>query len=477
MPVPADKQPVALKRLAASTLAGLVLATASLPASAQTASAGPARPAIMSNRWQEDWSVLADPQVPRQAGDSLKYISLSDTDPQSYLSLGATIRERFEYNASPSFGTTARGADGWLIDRKQVHVDFRPNEHWQWFTQLEDARTVDKALPGPADHDRLDVEQAFIAYVADLGPGELKLRLGRQEMSFDLQRFVSARDGPNVRQAFDALWGNYTIGPWRLIGFWSHPVQYRDEHTFDDYSNRRFQYGGLRVERQLKNAGELSAFYSRWLLDDASYLDAKGRERRNIYDVRYAGKVGKVDWDLESMLQNGSVGSDSVHAWAIGARGGYSIDGPWTPRLGLQADAASGDRHPHDGELNTFNPLFPNGYYFNLGGYTGYTNLIHVKPSVTVKPRAGLTIMAAVGFLWRMTTADAVYVQPNIPVARTAGEPGRYTGAYGQLRIDWLARADLTLALEAVHYRIGPALERAGGHDSNYLGVEFKYSW
>jgi hypothetical protein len=444
---------------------------------ADGAEATATRPTIMANRWQEDWSLLANPAVPRLPGDELKYIRLDRNNRATYLSLGATIRERFEYNAAPVFGTTARSADGWLIDRTQVHADLRLGSNWQVFAQLEDARTVDKAVPGPADHNRIDVEQAFVAYNCTWGDGELKLRLGRQEMGFDLQRFVSSRDGPNVRQAFDALWANYTLGAWRFIAFWSHPVQYRDERAFDDYSNPHFQYGGLRFERQVGNGGELSGYYSRWLLDDASYLDAKGDEHRTIIDFRYAGKSGHVDWDLETMSQEGFVGTSGVRAWALGARAGYTFTAQLTPRIGLQADAASGDRHPGDGELNTFNPLFPNGYYFNLGGFTGYTNLIHLKPSITVKPRTNLTVMAATGFLWRQTTADAVYVQPSIPVANTAGMPGRYTGAYGQVRIDWLAQSNLNLALEAVHYMIGPALEQAGAHDSNYLGVEAKLSW
>ena len=41
----------------------------------------PQRPAILFNRWQEDWSVLADPRVVRQPGDEFKYIPLSATDP------------------------------------------------------------------------------------------------------------------------------------------------------------------------------------------------------------------------------------------------------------------------------------------------------------------------------------------------------------------------------------------------------------
>jgi len=40
----------------------------------------------------------------------------------------------------------------------------------------------------------------------------------------------------------------------------------------------------------------------------------------------------------------------------------------WAPRLGLGVDVATGDRKPNDNKLETFNPLFPNGYY--LAGYT-----------------------------------------------------------------------------------------------------------
>ena len=36
-----------------------------------------ARPTIAFHRWSEDWSVLANPKVPREPLDELKYISLS----------------------------------------------------------------------------------------------------------------------------------------------------------------------------------------------------------------------------------------------------------------------------------------------------------------------------------------------------------------------------------------------------------------
>jgi hypothetical protein len=328
------------------------------------------------------------------------------------------------------------------------------------------------------DQDRLDLAQGFVAYRTSLAGGEANIRIGRQEIAFDLQRLVSVRDGPNVRQAFDAAWINWEKDALRLSSFWSQPVQYQNLRAFDDYSNGHFQYGGVRIERKNVGPGELSAYYSRYDLDNAHYLDASGHERRDNFDVRYAGAVSGWDWDLESMGQTGSVGVKTVRAWALGSLAGYTlVDTNWRPRLGLQVDAASGDRHPSDGTLGTFNPLFPNGYYFTLAGFTGYTNLVHVKPSLTVMPTSKLTLLAALGLQWRETTADAVYVQPDIPVAGTAGMAGRWSGVYGQVRADWAITANLAGAVEAVRYQIGDAIRRAGGHDADYLGVEMRVDW
>jgi hypothetical protein len=438
----------------------------------------PTRPAIGFNRWQEDWSVLADPALRTQPFDALKYIPLSKTNPKSYLSWGANLRERFERIDAPAFGTGPQHGDSYLIQRAEIHADLRPNEHWQIFAQLQDDRAFEKKVITPVDKDEFDLEQAFVTYTGPFAGGTVKARLGRQEMGFDLQRFVAVRDGPNVRQAFDAAWLDWELPQWRFITFWSKPVQNRSDRAFDDHSNHHLQFGGFRIERANLGPGDLSIYYSRFQQDNAEFLDAAGNERRNIVDMRYAGGISGFDWDIEGMGQFGRVGSSDTQAWAFGARTGYTFaDIPWQPRLGLQVDAASGDRHPNDGKLETFNPLFPNGYYFTLAGFTGYSNLIHVKPSVTVKPVDGLTLMGAVGLQWRESTADAVYVQPDIPVAGTAGEGGSWSGYYLQGRADWAVTADVATAVEVVHFDVGNAIRSAGGRNSDYLGVELKLGW
>ncbi|WP_175714996.1 alginate export family protein [Burkholderia ambifaria] len=476
--------PTAMLAAGAATYAGTaagadassVPATDPAPAVAAGTSCTAKRPTVLFNRWQEDWSVLANPCVPRKPLDALKYIPLGG-DPSTYLSLGANLRERFELNNAPLFGLGAAHDDNYVIQRANVHADLRYAGHFQAFFQLVDSRPFGKDTVGVVDRDQLDIEQAFVAYVDQLGGGTFKARIGRQEMAFDLQRFVSVRDGPNVRQAFDALWANYEIGKWRLIGYVTRPVQYRNDAVFDDVSNRHLRFDGVRVERSGTGPGDLSAYWSRYTRDNARYLAGAGTERRDVFDMRYAGKSGQFDWDAEAMLQTGHIGPDTIGAWAFGTLAGYTFKTAGTPRIGIQFDGASGDRHPGDGRMGTFNPLFPNGYYFTLAGYTGYSNLIHVKPSLTFKPASNVTVMTAVGFQWRATTADAIYGQGMSAVPGTAGKGSAWTGMYAQARVDWLVNANVALAVEAVHFQVADSIRALGARNADYVGMEAKFGW
>ena len=437
------------------------------------------RPSIKADRSREDWSLLADPKLRTEPLDRLKYIPLFPSNPDSYISFGLNLREIFEVSHAPAFGTVpANPGDSYWLQRAQFHIDVHLNENWQLFTQFEDVRAFDKTVVGPNDANRFDLRQAFIGYTQETNVGTFRARVGRQDFAFDLERFVSTRDGPNVRQSFDAIWAGWEADAWRFYGLVSQPVQYSDDDPFDDRSSSDAMFSGARVERQLSPDIEASAYYALYQRQDATFLSASGDEDRHVFDIRSAGKYAGFDWDVEAMGQVGKVGSAEILAWAVGARTGYTFeDLTWSPRIGLQFDVASGDRDAGDGTLGTFNPLFPNGFYFSLGGHTGYANLVHIKPSVTVQPTEDLTLMAGVGLLWRQTTQDAIYTLPSIPVAGTAGQGPAWTGAYLQVKADYRFNPNLTGSLEAVHYQVGSALEAVGGRDSNYFRAELKLVW
>jgi Alginate export len=438
----------------------------------------PQRPAIDFYRWQEDWSVLADPRVPREPGDVLKYIPLSKTDPKRYLSFGVTLRERFEDVDPPLFGTVGGQRQDYLLHRLEVHADAHLTDHTRVFIQLENALSPWLKNPSPVDANKLDLRLAFLDTWLNAGNGVLKIRVGRQEIAFDLQRFVSVRDGPNVRQAYDAIWADYERGDWRISGFASQPVQYRNQTDFDDYSSSHLRFDGVRAQRRMTAHSELSVSFSDFRQDDVHFLAASGNEERQSVDVHYNGKAQFFDWDVEGMKQGGSIGSKDVNAWAFGSLSGFTLTNvSWSPRLGVQLDAASGSHNLNGGTVGTFNPLFPNGYYVTLSGYTGFTNFIHFKPSLTITPWDKVKVITSFGMLWRQTTQDAIYVQPDIPVPGTAGEPGRRSTNYGQFQVNWNATRSLAFSLEADRYFVAPALRLAGGHDSDYLGIQMSWGW
>jgi hypothetical protein len=464
------------RRAARVALAGLLLAG---PASAAAAgdAAAPQRPAIRSNRWQEDWSVLADSRMRREPLDALKYIPLSSDDAKTYLSFGANLRVRYENNDAPQFGVT-QDAQDWFIVRSELHADLRVGAYWQGFAQIQSDWARGKDNPGAADKDRLDLEQAFVAYVRELGGGAMKLRAGRQQFAFDLQRFVSTRDGPNLRQSYDALWANYEHGKWRFIGFASQPVQYRDGKAFDDHGNGDTRLNGLRVELSPTRNSSFAGYWLHFRQPSARFANGNGAEARDALDLRGAGTAGNVDWDVEAMRQAGRVGAQDVRAWAFGALLGYTFaEAAWSPRIGVQVDAASGDKRAGDGRLETFNPLYPNGSYLSLSGYSGYGNFVQVKPSLSVRPVPALKLLFAVAPQWRQNVHDAVYTQPYVAVPGTAGAPGRRTGAYAQFRADWAYSRSTAFALEAVHFDVGDAIRNAGGSDGDYLGAQVAFGW
>lgn len=435
------------------------IAGAAIALSAVTAALAdpPAPPPFKADRTTEDYSYLRDPGRRGHDQDAWKFIPL-DRSGNSFVSLGGELRERLELFDAPRFGLAGGESDTYVLQRVLVHADIRLGNSVRVLAQLGAHETFGKTQLLPPDENRLDVQQLFV----ELTPGAgLSARIGRQEMMFNpLQRFVSFRDGTNVRQNFDGGRLTWNRGPLRLEAFLVRPVTL-ERGVFDDSRNRDQMFGGLYASHRL-GPGTADAY---WFVLDREQLPT-GRERRHSVGLRYAGASGGFDWDVEGVSQTGN----GVSAWAASADLGYALaSAPLRPRFGLRFDAGSGDADPADGRANGFFPLFPSGPYHNEANLTSWTNLVALRPSVRIQPERRLTLTASVQFKWREDVNDAVYLGPSAPLAATRGNRAREIGQAYALDANFQLNRNFALRAYYLHHSAGEAIEAAGGRSVQFL--------
>lgn len=419
-------------------------------------------------RWSEDHRDLADTTRHRSPLDAIKQLPLGEGSGHT-LSLGGQWRLKPVSFDAPLFGLGIADADRYVFQRLNLHADWRAGPHFRAFVEVGDARVWGKqAPPALTDANRADLQLGFVDWRAPVAGAQLTLRLGRQELLFDTaQRFVSVREGPNVRRAFDGARLDGVLGAWTLSAFHLAAVEYRDADPFDDRSDPGIDFSGLRLRRAFASA-QLDGYWYRYGREQAAFGGQRAREQRDTVGAQTTGRAGAFDWDLEAAWQTGDFGAATVRAWAFGSVLGYSLgEKPWRPRLGLQFDAASGDRRAGDDRLQTFNPMFPKGAYFSQAGLTDFSNLVHAGAFLVLRPTAPSSFGIAAGHMARQSRADAAYALPLLPIPRSIGDE-KDIGDYLRLNATYRVNRHLTLSSELLRYRPAPALRRVGADTADY---------
>jgi hypothetical protein len=331
-----------------------VLAAAS-PALAGTS---PEPPPFAGLRFEEDWRPYCAGATGDPAFMPTKCIGLGKN---TLLSLGGELRLRGEAVDNPDLGL-GPAHDGALLARALLHADLRVGSTVRLFAQFGSIFAAGRASgDGPTDEDRLDLMQGFVDLSAPVTGGEATLRAGRQELALGSSRLVSVRESPNVRRSFDGLRGLWRAGETRLDLLYLQPVSLR-RGVFDDRSDDGQALWGAYLTIPLATAREagVDLYYLGYRRSDAVFAEGVARERRHSLGARLFGRSGALDWDIEAVRQFGSFGGDDIDAWTIASDVGWTFaDLTWSPRVGLKADLASGDRRPGDGKLGTFDALYP----------------------------------------------------------------------------------------------------------------------
>ncbi len=410
-------------------------------------------------RADENWyAARHESQLP-----AYKFLPLG-TDDHAFLSLGGELRWRSDSLNAPRYGL-GEADDDYSLSRVLVHADLHLNQHARLFMQLGNAQAHGQASPGPTDSNRTDVQNAFL----DFKPDEMtSVRLGRQEILLNpAQRFVSVREGPNVRQSFDGLRISWQHEQLQAGAFLTRPVRY-EPGSFDDSGNQDQVFHGVYMTRKLAADTSLDIQYLGLRRDQARLAGRQGREDRHSAGLRLSGRHGAWDYDMEGLIQGGHFAGSDIRAWGASLLAGHTFASVWQPRLGVQLDAGSGD-DKQTGRLETFNPLFPKGAYFDQSGLNSWANSLIARTSLDLKPHPRLKLQASVSERWRESPSDSVYVQPYAALTATQANHSRRVAQTCQLDASWQLTPNVSLTWQAVHANAGPAITKAGGRDVDFM--------
>jgi hypothetical protein len=145
---------------------------------------------------------------------------------------------------------------------------------------------------------------------------------------------------------------------------------------------------------------------------------------------------------------------------------------PLKPRLGLRADATSGDRDPNDQRLQTFNPLFPGTAYSDSIGLIGAANSLALNPNLRFAMSERWIASVGMAFFWRQSTRDGIYGINVAPIRPGGRSQARDIGTLPSVRLDWRISRHLTYTAIYSHFFAGRFLkETPPGEDVNYIST------
>ncbi|RMD81370.1 MAG: hypothetical protein D6815_11990 [Candidatus Dadabacteria bacterium] len=453
-----------------------------------TGSAAPAaelkRPHYQVRRFEEDWSVLAEVPAAERTGrfDAMKYVRLTE-DGWLWASFGAQVRERIEAWSNFGFGAPADADAVFLLSRMFAHADFHLGPAARLFIEAKSSLATDRDITGgrrTLDVDELDLQNGFAELRVPLADeGRMTLRVGREELLFGKQRLVSPLDWSNTRRTFDGITARFEAFGWSATGFFSQLVRVKkyDPNTTNDDVDL---FGLYATTSELRGLGGADLYWLGLDRTSAAFNGDSGHERRHTVGARLWGSIGekRIDYDLEAAYQFGDLGSADVSAFMIASQAGTSIAAlGYHPRVEVGFDYASGDDEPGDGDVETFNQLYPLGHaYLGYIDLVGRQNIIDLRGTTVWPFFLRSKIKVDLHSFWRASTDDGLYnAGGKLLRAGSAGD-SRHVGIELDMTVKRPVSPHTLVVLGYHHFFPGDFVEQSGRSrdvDFAYLSVQY----
>jgi hypothetical protein len=396
---------------------------------------------------------------------------------------GAEYRGRYESLDPSNYGIGAAGQSYSAFgERFLVSGDLRSQDSLRLFVQLSAATEQGREpIERGFDKSALDIAQAFVELRLP-GLDRSTLRIGRQEFDSFGNRLVATREAANLRRAFDEIQLDVHMGELQVRAWAGRPVVNR-AGAFDDRGDKAERFWGGIAHFDLSPtraggtndsapraggfAGEL--FFLARDRDRALYQQGISSDDRRTLGIRLNGTRGSVDIALQAAHQFGTFGSDShIDSNGVAADIGWRAGKTKWLRLGISAGYAQGDRSAADDTLQTFDPIYPNLGYFTDAPVLYPGNSADIQPNITLTLPRQLRIRAGSDHIFRLSTRDAVYTAPGVPLIPGRGDGAHPVSALNYVHADWSPTPHVQISAAWISSDIGTFVRQSGGRNLDY---------
>lgn len=403
-----------------------------------------------------------------------------------WLDLGLEHRTRFEVYDHPWRSSQPLGrTDPQIQQRTRLRFGLN-GDRFKFLFEGQDSR-VHLDDPGDFVNTGIKNEMDILQVVVSTNVGNIfgtglrtDLHFGRLTMDFGRRRLIARNAYRNTTNAFDGIhWQLARDSIWRVRAFLVQPVL-RDEVELDEQSKRNVFWGGY-VETHHIQWLRLNAYY--FGLNDQRSSRVSTQRTFSTFGIRLHAnpQTSQVDYEIESVWQTGKRGNTDHFAHFQHLTLGYTFDLPWSPRLWMVYDYASGDRNPSDSQDSEFDTLFGarRFEYMPTGNFGPFfrTNISSPGWGISVAPAKNWEFQFN-HRAWYLATSRGAFASNGL--RDTTGRAGNVLGHVVEVQAQWNINANLEFDAGYDHWFKGSYFDRlpasaglppGGNKDTDYFYI------
>jgi len=393
-----------------------------------------------------------------------------------WLSASVSQRSRFE-SLSATFKANTSGSDQAISLQTDLWLQAQVGA-FRFTTELMDARLGKSPKTGISNNqvDTADFIQGYISWADKQALANhigVEIKAGRQLIILGSGRLIS---NPYFRNTTNTFTGAkiriLDANQWQLNTFVAMPVVrfpttafalVNDSHQFDQEATHSLFSGALFEKTNLAMGVNGEAYL--YNLNEADSWNYPTRKRQYYTPgMRFYSKPtkGQFDFQTETMGQFGTVryntisNQDQMHqAWAEHAEIGYSFTMPWSPRLMLEYDYASGSKNPGTSAAfsdQRFDSLYDGTSVIDFGPTGLYgpfqrSNISSPGYKLNLAPRADLQFTLQQRWVWLASASDCWGAAACSSAGTLVLQPTKNSGSYVGEQLGVTGRYDFNSSL------------------------------